>query len=251
MCRFARSLLLLAILFATGAAGAQNRGKQDTAAASKSRLPIEQQREQGVCHGFDFSGTVADGYLVQHGSGKVKVRIPVDYLLFPETSSSFTEKGEGQANFNFHRDTLKPYPRQEMQGKIVAGKEEWISFLVTDLIEIKAIANFYMNTLSGRKAPSNEPTFPEKEVSASLFQVQLPSRAQPEWQKKTLYFGRDASAITDVISCSVPQPNQYPHCEQITRLSGYDVKILYPLDRLKSWKTTKQNVQNLLECMTE
>lgn len=244
-----------AFLFVIALASASITGSQAVgsagANAASTRQSLERERLAGSCRGFDFSGKVTDGYFVQHGGGKVKVKIPVDYLLFPETGSTFTENGDGSANFNFHRDTLQPYPRREMQGKIVAGKEEWISFLVTDLIEINAIAKGTMNRLSGRKTASNEPPFPEKEASKGLFQIQLPSRRQPDWEKKTLYFGRDASAVTDVISCSVSQPNRYPHCEHITRLDGYDVKILYPLDQLQNWTMTKRNVQNLLECITE
>jgi hypothetical protein len=203
-----------------------------------------------ICGGFDFSGKIAAGYLAQHGGTKVKVRIPADYLLFPETVDAFSKDGNGAANFNFHRDTLKPYPRRDMQGKIVAGREEWVSFLVTNFIEINELARVTANVLSGRKAASGEPSFTEQAVSEGLFQVQLPVRWQPDWQKQTLFFGREGSSITDVISCTVPQPRRYPHCEQITRLGGYDVKIGYPLDQLKNWKLMKGNIQSLLNCMT-
>lgn len=243
------SIFIFFILLGYSTAEAQNSGAHGE--ATNLHRSFGELQAQGFCQGFDFSGKVVDGYFAQHGGGKVKVRIPVDYLLFPETGSTFTEKSDGMANFNFHRDTLKPYPRREMQGKVIAGKEEWISFLITDFIEMKLLAKLYTNLLSGRKAKSNEPPFPEKQVSANLFQVQLPSRVQPDWEKRNLYLGRDGGAVTDVISCNIPQPNQYPHCEHLSRLGGYDVKVLYPLDQFTNWKVIKKNIQSLLECMTD
>lgn len=245
------TILLLAIFVSLTEAKAQASGEQGRVAAKDTDQTIEQQREQGVCQGFDFSGKVTDGYFVQHGGGKVKVRIPVAYLLFPEVGSSFITKNAGEANFNFHRDTLKPYPRQEMLGKIVAGKEEWISFLVTNLVEIDVVARNLMNFYSQRSLRSDLPAFPEKAATYNLMQVELPERQQPGWQKKTLYFARDAGKITDVISCNIPLPEFYPHCEQSTRVGKYDVKILYPLDQLKSWKTIRQNIQYFLDCMSK
>jgi len=251
--KFSAAVLLgvfaVAVAMIAGALSSQVKNSGIEFSATREN-PHEEGGSARICGGFDFSGTIADGYLVQHGGAKVKVRIPADYLLFPETADAFPKDGDGGANFNFHRDTLEPYPRGEMQGKIVAGREEWVSFLVTNFIEINDLARVTTNILSGRKATSGEPSFAEQAVSEGLFQVQLPVRLQPDWQKQTLFFGRDGSSITDVISCTVPQPRRYPHCEQITRAAGYDVKIGYPLDQLKNWKLMKGNIQSLLNCMT-
>jgi hypothetical protein len=201
----------------------------------------------GVCRGFDFGGEVIDGYFVQHGGRKAKVRIPVDYLMFPEAGTSFTERSAGEANLNFHRDTLKPYPRQQMQGKIVAGKEEWVSVLVANLIEIEAIATAYTHSFSGRKLNSNDTSFAELLAFKDLYKIQF----EPTWEKKSLYVGRSDSIITDVIACDAPGPGRYPHCQQITKLQGYDVKIGYPLKELAAWKSIREKVEDLLACMTK
>jgi hypothetical protein len=209
--------------------------------------PLEHEQQADTCRGFDFSGKITDGYFVQHGGQKIKVRIPVDYLLFPETGTSFTKASDGEANFNFHQETLRPYPRSAMQGKILVGKEEWISFLITNLSEIDAIATAYTSNYSGRKLNSGGPAYPEERVFKDLYRVQF----EPTWEKKALYFGRIGSLVSDVISCDVPGPNRYPHCQQITRLSGFDVKIGYPLEELEHWQVTRRKVQDLLECMTK
>lgn len=202
------------------------------------------------CGDFNLTGALIDGYLVQHGGKKVKARIPVDYLLFPEIGSSFPKEGDGTANFNFDRNTLKPYSRARMRGKIVDGKEEWISFLVTSFLEMDEIARITINVLSGRMAAAHVPTISERPVSENLYQVLLPETAKPKWQDKNLFLGRGGGSITDVISCSTMGSSKYPHCEQITRLGHFDVKISYPLDQLRNWGTTKQNVRVLLHCMT-
>jgi hypothetical protein len=134
-----------------------------------------------------------------------------------------------------------------MQGKIVAGNEEWISILVANLIEIDAITTAYTNNFSGRKLNSNEPPFAEVRAFKDLYKIQF----EPTWEKKSLFVARSGSLITDVIACDVPGPGRYPHCQQITRLLGYDVKIGYPLEELEDWQVTKGRAQDLLACMTK
>ncbi|MGA1803143.1 hypothetical protein [Rhizobium sp. HT1-10] len=237
------SIIILLVAFLLESEG----GDSDKASIEGIKRSLGQDQSIGNCRGFDFSGKVSDGFFVQHGGQKVRVRIPVDYLLFPEAGSTFTREGDGKANFNFHRETLKPYPRHEMFGKIIAGKEEWVSFLVTNLIEIDAIAKFSANLFSGTEMTSETPSFPERLVSEDLFEVQF----QPTWQAKNLFFGKTGTLITDVISCDVPALGNFPHCQQITRLGKFDVKIGYPRDQITHWKLLKEKTNDLLECMAE
>jgi hypothetical protein len=178
---------------------------------------------------------------------EVNLRIPVAYFEDP------WDQEDGLRTtaqlFSVEIGSFLPVTRPQTKVKMMAGLQDFMTFLAGDFITLPKIAEFHVNVNLGPPDPPLS-SYTRHVGPYGLFEIKT-SKIPEAYPAHDVYISEEEDGIIQaVLDCNAPNTYEYPGCDHFFSTEGMDINIHYRLTYLPYWKSIQKSISEFMTCAT-